>query len=142
MNVASLLNDKTDNLITLKTSNNIKEAIDILSENKIGVIIIVNDKGNLQGILSERDIIRGIGEFGIDAMQSSTERLMTASVQTCTADSSIHSIMKRMTDGRFRHMPVMEDDNIIGMISIGDLVKSRMKQLENEADAMRDYIAG
>ncbi len=142
MNVASLLNDKIGELITLKISNNINDAVNILSTNKIGVVIIVDDKNKLQGILSERDIIRGMGKSGVDIMQSSVTKLMTASVQTCAADSSVDSIMKSMTEGRFRHMPVMDGDNIIGMISIGDLVKSRMKELEGEANAMRDYIAG
>ncbi len=142
MNVASLLNDKIGELITLKISNNINDAVNILSTNKIGVVIIVDDKNKLQGILSERDIIRGMGKSGVDIMQSSVTKLMTASVQTCAADSSVDSIMKSMTEGRFRHMPVMDGDNIIGMISIGDLVKFRMKELEGEANAMRDYIAG
>ena len=142
MNVASLLNDKIGELITLKISNNINDAVNILSTNKIGVVIIVDDKNKLQGILSERDIIRGMGKSGVDIMQLPVAKLMTASVQTCAANSSIDSIMKSMTEGRFRHMPVMDGDNIIGMISIGDLVKSRMKELEGEANAMRDYIAG
>ncbi len=142
MSVASLLNTKGQGIISLKANDSIADAVALLCGNKIGAVIVLDEGGILQGILSERDVMHGLGDVGSSVLDKSVADLMTSSVETCTRDDSIESIMRRMTEGRFRHVPVMDGDALIGMVSIGDLVKFRMKELENEASAMRDYIAG
>ena len=142
MNVLSLLNTKGHGIISLKSTDTITDAVSLLCGEKIGAVVVLDDAGALKGILSERDIMHGIGKSGASVLNKTVGDLMTASVETCSQDDSIGSIMRRMTEGRFRHVPVMDDGKLIGMVSIGDLVKHRMKELENEANAMRDYIAG
>jgi CBS domain-containing protein len=104
--------------------------------------MIMGDDGALVGIMSERDIVRAIPEYGADFLSLSVEQLMTRSVVTCGPDARVHQIMKKMTEGHFRHMPVLEDGKLIGMISIGDVVKTRLDELETEGAHMRNFIAG
>ncbi len=104
--------------------------------------MIMGDDGTLVGIMSERDIVRAIPEYGAGFLSLSVEQLMTRSVVTCGPDARVHQIMQRMTEGHFRHMPVIEDGKLIGMISIGDVVKSRVDELETEEAHMRNFIAG
>lgn len=142
MSVASLLKGKGSEIISLKAENTIAEAVALLSSKKIGAALVLADDGSLAGILSERDVIRGLGEKGADIMSQSVNSLMTSKVETCSPNDSVESLMKRMTEGRFRHVPVEDENGVCGVISIGDVVKSRMAELEHEADAMRSYIAG
>jgi len=142
MSVAALLNTKGQEIISLKATDSMAVAVSTLCSNKIGAVVVLDEKGTLQGILSERDVMHGLGDSGGGVLDENVSDLMTASVETCSRDDSVESIMRRMTEGRFRHVPVMDGDALVGMVSIGDLVKFRMKELENEANAMRDYIAG
>lgn len=142
MRVASLLSSKGSDIVSLRDDQTIGDAVTLLCERKIGATIVLDSAGKLAGILSERDIIRGLGVSGGDISDKSVSSLMTSSVECCAPDDTVDSIMQRMTMGRFRHMPVMEDGSLIGIISIGDVVKNRINDLENEASAMRDYIAG
>jgi len=142
MRVASLLSSKGSDIISLRDNQTISDAVSLLCERKIGAAVVLDEGGKLAGILSERDIIRGLGLSGADVSGKLVSHLMTSSVECCAPDDTVESIMQRMTMGRFRHMPVMEDGNLVGIISIGDVVKNRISDLEYEANAMRDYIAG
>ncbi len=133
---------KAHRIITIRPETTVLEAARILKEEHIGALMIMGDDGTLVGIMSERDIVRAIPEYGADLFSLSVEQLMTRSVVTCGPDARVHQIMEKMTAGHFRHMPVLEDGNLIGMISIGDVVKTRLDELETESAHMRNFIAG
>jgi CBS domain-containing protein len=140
MSVAALLTNKADKLITVASGASINEALAMLAEHKIGALVVADGDGHIAGILSERDVVRGLAERGPSVLTQTVGDLMTAPVQTCTRSDGVDTIMRRMTEGHFRHMPVVEGTRLVGVISIGDVVKNRMAVLEQEAGAMRDYI--
>ncbi len=143
MLVTQMFNQKkAHRIITIRPETTVPEAARILKEEHIGALMIMGDDGTLVGIMSERDIVRAIPEHGADLFSLSVEQLMTRSVVTCGPDARVHQIMEKMTAGHFRHMPVLEDGNLIGMISIGDVVKTRLDELETEGAHMRNFIAG
>jgi len=143
MTVAAMLKYKGPDIVSASPGDSIASAVALLAKMKIGAVVVCDSGGSLVGILSERDIVRGLGEHGTDVMGHNVESLMTANVKTCTLNDTADGLMKRMTEGRFRHMPVVgEDGKLIGVISIGDVVKRRISQLEHETEAMRDYISG
>lgn len=143
MTVAAMLKSKSPDIISVAPGDTIASAIALLAKMKIGAVVVCNPSGDLVGILSERDIVRGLGEHGTDVLGHTVDTLMTANVKTCTVSETVDGLMHRMTDGRFRHMPVLGDDGkLVGVISIGDVVKRRISQLEHETEAMRDYISG
>jgi len=113
-----------------------------LKERNIGALVITTDDGRLAGILSERDLVRGLPEHGADLLALKVKDRMTADVTTCSPDDRVDAIMKLMTEGRFRHLPVVEDGRLAGIVSIGDVVKSRLEELESETTTLRQYIAG
>lgn len=117
------------------------EAIRTLSEKRIGAVVVMGADGALVGILSERDIIRALGELGAGALESAVSRSMTSKVVTCRPQTSVDELMEIMTTGRFRHVPVVENGRVTGIVSIGDVVKHRVAAIEAESKAMRDYIA-
>ena len=141
MNVASILTEKGSNVVTAKPSESLLEISKVLRQHGIGSVVLSNGDGDIAGIVSERDLVRAIAEFGPDILKSPTSEYMTRKVITCRKSDTIESIMAAMTDGRFRHMPVVEDDKLIGVISIGDVVRHRIAEAEMEASAMRSYIA-
>jgi CBS domain-containing protein len=112
-----------------------------LSHRKIGAIVIVGDNGKVDGIISERDIIRLIAEHGTQALSIPASKGMTRNVVSCSATNTIEEIMEMMTKGRFRHLPVIEDDALVGIVSIGDVVKNHISEVELEVTAMRGYLA-
>lgn len=142
MRVADLLKNKGDNIISIPAECSVAEAVKVLCDNKIGAAVVLDKEGNLAGILSERDLCRGLGAEGASLLDQPATSLMTAEVMTCTPDDTVDAIMRTMTEGRFRHMPVMKNGQLCGVISIGDVVKSRIDDLEHEANAMRQYISG
>jgi len=111
-----------------------------LSEKRIGAIVIVDDHGGVIGIVSERDLVRAIASSGQQVLGRPASEFMTRDVTICSLDRTIEELMEMMTKGRFRHLPVVESGNLVGIISIGDLVKSRIDEVECEAQAMRNYI--
>lgn len=131
---------KAHRIVTIPPETTVPEAARILKQEHIGALMITGDDDALVGIMSERDIVRAIPKYGADFLNLSVERLMTRSVVTCGPDARVHQIMKKMTEGHFRHMPVLEDGKLIGMISIGDVVKNRIEETEMEARALRDYV--
>lgn len=140
MNVASILKSKGTSVVTVSPSETLKEAADTLSIRKIGAVIVV-DGHEVLGILSERDIVNAISNAGGSALNAPVGRFMTERVVICGLDDTIDQLMDAMTGGRFRHIPVVEDGRLCGIISIGDVVKHRLAETEFEAEALRLYIA-
>lgn len=141
MNVAHILGNKGHEVVSLQPHRTLGEAAGTLTEKRIGAVVVNGADGGLLGILSERDIIRALGASGAEALSSPVSRAMTAKVVTCRLETSIDELMEIMTSGRFRHVPVMEDGRVVGIVSIGDVVKHRVAEIEAESKAMRDYIA-
>ncbi len=133
---------KAHRIVTIGPETTVAEAANILKEEHIGALMVTGDDGALAGIISERDIVRAIPEYGGELFDLAVGRLMTRPVVTCSPKGLVHQIMKTMTANHFRHMPVLEDGKLIGMISIGDVVKSRVDELEDEEAHMRNFIAG
>ena len=140
MNVKTILAAKGGDIISIEPTADLAAAARLLSTHRIGVVLIRGAGGRLAGILSERDIVRAVAEQGADALAISVGQAMTRKVTTCGENDSIADIMERMTAGKFRHMPVLRDGELIGMVSIGDVVKQRVEEVERDADALRDYI--
>lgn len=140
MIVNSLLRHKGREVVSLKHTDTVRSAAKLLAENRIGACLVLSDDGGIEGVLSERDIVRLIGTGNGDLDQP-VGRIMTRNVITCTPDDSIESIMSLMTENRIRHLPVMEGSDLAGIISIGDVVRHRLSEMESESQAMREYIA-
>lgn len=141
MNVEQLLADKGHDVVSVQPHRTLGEVIRTLSERRIGAVVVMGADGKLVGILSERDIIRTLGESGAGALELPVSRAMTAKVVTCRSQTSVDELMEIMTSGRFRHVPVVENGRVTGLVSIGDVVKHRVAAIEAESRAMRDYIA-
>jgi len=120
----------------------IEDVVATLSREKIGAVVISDDEATVTGLLSERDIINGLAEHGAKLPSLTARDLMTRSITHATPDMPILHVLDVMTQGRFRHMPVLENGRLVGMVSIGDAVKARLDILENEAMHMKEYIAG
>ena len=144
MNVKTVLAAKQRNLggviIYIEPTADLAAAAKLLSAHRIGAVLIRGAGGRLAGILSERDIVRALSEHGAAALALPVGQVMTRDVATCSEDDAVASIMERMTVGKFRHMPVISKGELIGLISIGDVVKHRVEEIESESEAMRDYI--
>jgi CBS domain-containing protein len=140
MTVAAILSNKGRDVITVSPDLSIAEIVRILAERRIGAIVVTDGANHILGIVSERDVVRALAR-GADALNGPVSSIMTAKVVTCTDRNTINEVMTRMTEGRFRHLPVVEDDQLAGIVSIGDVVKARIEQVEREADEMRAYIA-
>jgi CBS domain-containing protein len=140
MNVKAILAAKGGDIISIEPTADLAAAVKLLSAHRIGAVVIRGAGGRLAGILSERDIMRAIYEHGAAALTLPVGQVMTRNVTTCGEDDSIASIMERMTTGKFRHMPVVSKGELIGLVSIGDVVKQRVGEIEQESEAMRDYI--
>ncbi len=141
MLVQQIVDQKSSRIITVAPGATIADAADLLKRENIGAVMVCGSDGALSGILSERDIVRAMPEHGPDLFALSVSQLMTENVVTCSPEDRVHDLMKKMTEGRFRHLPVMGDGEVIGIISIGDVVKNRLEELEAEASQLRDYIS-
>ena len=141
MQVLAILNDKGREIVTAGPDTPIAEVVATLKAKGIGAVIVTGAGGAPAGILSERDIVRAMPEHGTTLPTMRASDLMTREVVTCTPEHSVDEIMKIMTEGRFRHLPVIEDGKLVGVISIGDAVKRRLGELEAEAGALKSYIA-
>lgn len=140
MNLAMILQDKGRNVVTIDSSTSLWVASGILDQHRIGAAVAVKTDGSLCGVLSERDIVRRIAELGSDALELTVDQAMTRDVVTASPSMTIDQAMECMTDRRIRHLPVLENGALIGIISIGDLVKRKIAQTEAEAEAMKQYI--
>jgi CBS domain-containing protein len=140
MNVRDLIAAKGRDVVTLDPSATLSMAARLLAEKRIGAAVVTGAGYTVAGILSERDIVRAIGERGERALDEPISMLMTRKVVTCTESDTVPELMERMTAGRFRHVPVVERGRLVGIVSIGDVVKHRLDEMEREQSAMRDYI--
>ena len=143
MLVSQILKSKgSEGVVTVSPSLTVAMAAQMLSQKKIGALVISEDGKSLAGIVSERDIVREIGRRGADCLGESVRSIMTARVVTCTRSEPTDNVLQKMTDGRFRHIPVVEGGLLIGLISIGDVVKARLSELSMEKDALEGMIKG
>lgn len=140
MTVTSILAAKGGDVITIEPTATLTAASAMLAQHRIGALIVLGAGGRIVGILSERDIVRALAARGPEALNEPLSQSMTRDVATCGRDDSINSIMGRMTQGKFRHVPVVEGGQLAGIVSIGDVVKQRLDEMERESEAMRDYI--
>ncbi|MEA2952277.1 MAG: hypothetical protein QOJ96_1797 [Alphaproteobacteria bacterium] len=140
MTVKAIIDAKGGDVVTIEPTASLATAAKLLAQRRIGALVVLGADQRIVGILSERDIVRMISERGAAAFDDQVGQVMTRKVATCTYDETIHSIMERMTAGKFRHVPVIELGRLAGIISIGDVVKNRIQEMEQESAAMRDYI--
>jgi CBS domain-containing protein len=140
MNVKTILAAKGGDTVSIEPTADLAAAAQLLSARRIGALVILGAGGRLAGILSERDIVRAISEHGAAALKLPVSQMMTRNVATCGEDDTIANIMERMTAGKFRHLPVVAKGQLIGLVSIGDVVKQRVGEIEQESEQLRDYI--
>ena len=131
-----------EGVFTIPPETTVSAAVEMLSQKKIGAVIISSDGNVPLGILSERDIVRELGRRGPSALSELVSDMMTSNLIGCVTSDSADAVMTKMTEGRFRHMPVMDGENMIGLISIGDVVKARLSELAMEKDALEGMIKG
>ncbi len=141
MNVNTILNIKGPDVITVGADTTVLEVTQRLAKHRIGSIVIVNGDNSVAGIVSERDVVRAIAHLGCDVLQGPVSAIMTDNVVTCSRRDNIDTLMSVMTSRRFRHLPVVDDGELCGIVSIGDVVQQRIAEAELEASAMREYIA-
>ena len=140
MTVSSIIAVKGREVITTEPGHSLHEVVRVLAERRIGAVVVTGGDGSIQGIVSERDIVRALAKSGADALQEPASMHMTAKVISCQEGDLITDVMEIMTKGRFRHVPVVRDGKLAGMISIGDVVKQRIAETEAESQSLRDYI--
>ena len=140
MHVAAILKEKGRAVETAGLQTTVMDVAARLSARRIGAIVITAADGSIAGIISERDVIRVIGQHGASALDWPVSEAMTRTVQTCRESDTIDTLMSVMTARRFRHLPVLENGQLVGIVSIGDVVKHRVAEVEHEATMMRDYI--
>jgi len=140
MIVKDIFVGKRDNVVTIEPNADLAAAVKLLAEQRIGAVVILGADHRIIGILSERDIVRALAEHGPTALNEPVGQVMTRDVKTCSEGDTIESLMDRMTTGKFRHMPVVEQGKLVGIVSIGDVVKNRVEEIERESKALRDYI--
>lgn len=141
MTVKAILDRKGRNVVTISAGDTLGEAAGLLAARKIGAAVVVSADGGIEGILSERDIVRAVAHRKAACLDDTVSTVMTAKVKTCTETSTVNEVMEIMTAGRFRHLPVAEGGKLVGIISIGDVVKRRIEDVVREADEIRNYIA-
>ncbi|MGH6944596.1 MAG: CBS domain-containing protein [Geminicoccaceae bacterium] len=142
MLVRQILAAKGSDVETTRPDATIAEVARQLREKRIGALVVIDERAMLCGIISERDLARGLADHGAGLLDLKVAKLMTAKVVTCSPDDGIDRLRQQMTEGRFRHLPVVEEGKMIGIISIGDVVKHRVQELEAETQVLQDYIAG
>ena len=143
MLVSQILKSKTDDtVVTVPPSTTVAAAAAILSTRRIGALVVSTDGRTLAGIVSERDIVRELGRRGVGCLTETVGEIMTTNVVTCTRQDRADDMLQLMTDGRFRHLPVVNGTEMVGLISIGDVVKARLSELSMEKDALEGMIKG
>lgn len=142
VSVKSILDQKGRDVVTTGPNTTVGDTARILHERKIGAIVIVGVEGKIAGIFSERDVVSAIAKHGTQALDMPVATAMTSNVHRCTEDHTVNQLMEMMSSRRFRHVPVEKEGKLSGMISIGDVVKSRIREIEQEAEHIKAYIAG
>ena len=140
MTVAAILKHKGHEVISVLPETTVFDLVQLLARRRIGAVPVLDADGHLRGILSERDVVQALAEHGASVLQRQAVQLMTAEPRTGTTRTTVPEAMAMMTDGRFRHLPILEDGRLIGMISIGDVVKARITQQATEVDSLKAYV--
>lgn len=140
MHIGHILNLKGRNVITLSPQATVSEAAELLAEQNVGITVIAGDDGAIQGVISERDIARGIVRFGAELLGMSVKDVMTTEVITCPQDTSVGDILLLMTTHEIRHIPIVDDDGLVGVISMRDVVDTRLGELETENESLRQLL--
>jgi CBS domain-containing protein len=140
MTVQALLSVKGGGVISIEPTATLEAAAKKLAEHRIGALLVLGPDRRMSGILSERDIVRVLAQQGAAALAQPLSQVMTRKVVTCSPSDTVGVLMERMTIGKFRHVPVVEQEQVVGVVSIGDVVKHRLHEMEQESAALRDYI--
>ena len=140
MIVKNILAGKGGNVITINPTADVIMAVKLMAERGIGAVVVLGADHRVVGILSERDIVKALAEHGSAVLSKLVSQVMTREVKTCSEDDTIGDLMGRMTTGRFRHMPVVQQEKLVGIVSIGDVVKSRVEEIGQETKTLREYI--
>ena len=141
MTVSRILASKGRNVVTMRPHHTLRDVVDVLAAKHIGALIVTDDEGAMVGILSERDVVRAVAQHGADALEDSVTNYMTKDIVTSAEDEPVLAMVGKMSNGRFRHMPIVRDGKLVGLVSIGDAIKYRLAQMEEEQTALREYIA-
>lgn len=141
MFVSDILSQKGSKVFTVRAGTAVAEVCEQLTQRRIGAVLIMDGEDHVAGIVSERDLVRALARHGAAALALETRAVMTSEVVTCDPDDSIEEVMAAMTRGRFRHLPVVRQGELLGLISIGDVVKARLTEAAHETEALRAYIA-
>ncbi|WP_442583510.1 CBS domain-containing protein [Mesorhizobium sp. ASY16-5R] len=141
MTVKAILERKGHDVLTVGPNEKLSTAVQMLADHRIGALVVTNGDRKIVGILSERDIVRQIGREGAAALERTIREVMTPKVSICNENHTVNEVMEIMTKGRFRHLPVEKNGQLDGIVSIGDVVKRRIEDVEREADQIREYIA-
>lgn len=141
MTVARILSAKGRDVVTAQPDSTLAEVVHLMNARRIGAVVLVGSEGMILGILSERDIVRALAAGGAACLDEAASAHMTRDVSTATEDVTIEHLMNAMTKGRFRHVPVVESGRLVGLVSIGDVVKHRIAEVEGERQALHEYIA-
>jgi CBS domain-containing protein len=140
MTVKAILSRKGHAVVTIAPAASLAEAVKMLCTHRIGAVIVTSPDERVIGVLSERDIVRALADHGPAALDRQVDEVMTRRVVTSSEADTVGEIMERMTAGKFRHIPVVDGERLVGVVSIGDVVKHRLEEVERESNAMRDYI--
>ena len=141
MKLAALVQGSIDDIHKIRADASIAEAAEVLTEYHIGALMVADENGEIVGILSERDIVRAMGPHGADLQNVAVSELMTREIIQCSANDTVNEVLAMMNDRHIRHLPVLDGDKLVGFISIRDLVRHRINEIQAEAEAMRQYIA-
>ena len=142
MNVETILRDKGDWVATIRPDATVAEAVDTLHKERIGALVVSEDGEGVVGVISERDIVSALSEYGEDLLSRTVDEIMTRNVITCGPGDTVGELMAEMTNRRIRHLPVVKDGRLHGIVSIGDVVKNRLDEMETEASVLREAYLG
>jgi CBS domain-containing protein len=142
MRITDVLRSKGDAVVTIAPDDSVRALLSLLSEHRVGALVVSAGNGSLDGIVSERDVVRRLHSEGAEILDGPVSAIMTAAVHTCTPDASLDDLMETMTKNRVRHIPVVVDSRLTGIVSIGDVVKHRLDELQSERDHLTAYITG
>jgi CBS domain-containing protein len=140
MTVKAILANKGPDVVTIDPTATLADAAKLLAQHRIGAALVLGIEGRVAGILSERDIVRALADRGAAVLTERVDQVMTRKVITCGEGDTVAQVMEQMTGGKFRHLPVVEQGKLIGIVSIGDIVKHRLHEIESESNALREYI--
>jgi CBS domain-containing protein len=141
MRIADVLRSKGATVVTVTPDMTVRDLVAMLAEHRIGATVVSADGGTVDGIVSERDVVRALAARGAAVLSERVADIMTAEVRTCKPDASVNDLMRTMTEGRFRHVPVVVEGRLSGIVSIGDVVKTRIGELETERESLERYIS-